>query len=328
MKFNDNGSLEKHFLEFDKNIRELKNCGANLEEADIICHLLLTLPKSFDVIVTALDTMADDKMTLNFIKGKLLDHQLKRKAPEKTEKAVTTAFTGHAKNKIKCYACGKLGHKIINCRAYLNKKPEQAGDQKGNRVYDKNANLSVEENAVAFMTGDCSQRSSVNWFLDSGATDHMVNDIRLFRNLKKNQKPIKIAVAKQGETLEAECIGDIDIISEVNGKHLKIPIQNVLYVPNLLQNLFSIRKIEEKGMKIVFYDSQVHIYNKGDLVAKGNRNGKLYELVFKLDKSPEETANLVTDNEVFLWHKRLGHLGKDSIKNWLQITWLKEYPFQ
>ncbi|KAK9686338.1 hypothetical protein QE152_g37265 [Popillia japonica] len=152
MKFNDNGSLEKHFLEFDKNIRELKNCGANLEEADIICHLLLTLPflefdknirelkncganleeadiichllltlpKSFDVIVTALDTMADDKMTLNFIKGKLLDHQLKRKAPEKTEKAVTTAFTGHAKNKIKCYACGKLGHKRINCSRLIN----------------------------------------------------------------------------------------------------------------------------------------------------------------------------------------------------------------
>ncbi|KAK9707671.1 GAG-pre-integrase domain [Popillia japonica] len=258
--------------------------------------------------------MADDKVTLNFIKGKLLDHQLKRKAPEKTEKAVTTAFTGHAKNKIKCYACGKLGHKRINCRAYLNKKPEQAGDQKGNRVYDKNANLSVEENAVAFMTGDCSQQSSVNWFLDSGATDHMVNDIRLFRNLKKNQKSIKIAVAKQGETLEAGCIGDIDIISEVNGKHLKIPIQNVLYVPNLRHNLFSIRKIKEKG----------------DLVAKGNRNGKLYELVFKLDKSPEETANLVTDNEVLLWHKRLGHLGKDSIKKLVANNMVerKEYPFQ
>ncbi|KAK9686339.1 hypothetical protein QE152_g37264 [Popillia japonica] len=50
----------------------------------------------------------------------------------------------------------------------------KTGDQKGNRVYDKNANLSVEENAVAFMTGDCSQQSSVNWFLDSGATDHMI----------------------------------------------------------------------------------------------------------------------------------------------------------
>lgn len=71
MKYNDSGSLEKHFLEFDKNIRDLKDCGAKLEDPDIICHLLLTLPKSFDLIVTALDTFIRIiKVTLNFIKGK------------------------------------------------------------------------------------------------------------------------------------------------------------------------------------------------------------------------------------------------------------------
>lgn len=78
MKYNDSDNLQTHFLEFDKLIRELKNCGAKLEEADVVCHLLLTLPKSFDAIVTAIDTMADDNITLNFVKSKLLDHDLKK----------------------------------------------------------------------------------------------------------------------------------------------------------------------------------------------------------------------------------------------------------
>ncbi|KAK9709784.1 hypothetical protein QE152_g26402 [Popillia japonica] len=121
----------------------------------------------------------------------------------------------------------------------------------------ENAHMTVEETGtVAFMMSDGEERN-ISWFLDSGATEHMVNNKYLFTALKNLKEPIKIAVAKQGQMLEAHSVGNIDIISEVNGKQMKIPVQNVLYVPDLLNNLLSIRKLEDKGMRITFCDKRV-----------------------------------------------------------------------
>lgn len=77
MKCGQSESLENHFVRFEEVVRELKSVGANLEDSDIVCHLLLTLPQSFDPIVTALETVDASKLTLDFVKGKLLDHELK-----------------------------------------------------------------------------------------------------------------------------------------------------------------------------------------------------------------------------------------------------------
>ncbi|KAK9688266.1 protein of unknown function (DUF4219) [Popillia japonica] len=290
MKYNDSDNLQTHFLEFDKLIRELKNCGAKLEEADVVCHLLLTLPKSFDAIVTAIDTMADDNITLNFVKSKLLDHDLKKNGNSEkiSNKMTTTAFTSHSKFKYKCFSCGKIGHRKADCKFRIPKRQEQSSANKVRDNEEKKANLTVEENKVAFMVCDdeeCSDSSwfldsgatdhmvndkqlftslrkleecsDSSWFLDSGATDHMVNDKQLFTSLRKLDKPIKIAVAKQGQMLEANFVGDMEVISAVNGKNIKIPIENVLYVPNLLHNLFSVRKVEDKGMKITFFNKKL-----------------------------------------------------------------------
>lgn len=44
MKFDEKkDTLATHFLKFDKNIRDLRSTGANLEETNVIYHLLLTI---------------------------------------------------------------------------------------------------------------------------------------------------------------------------------------------------------------------------------------------------------------------------------------------
>jgi hypothetical protein len=58
--------------------RELKAAGTTMEEYDDVCHLLLTLPPEYEMIVTALETLSCEKLSLPFVKNKLFDEETKR----------------------------------------------------------------------------------------------------------------------------------------------------------------------------------------------------------------------------------------------------------
>lgn len=49
-------------------------------------------------VVTALETLAEDRLTLNFVKGKLLDEELKRTSSKvETEHKIGTAFSSNTR---------------------------------------------------------------------------------------------------------------------------------------------------------------------------------------------------------------------------------------
>jgi hypothetical protein len=50
-------TLDSHFIKCDAMRRELKTAGATMEEYDVVCHLLLTLPPEYEMIVTALESL-------------------------------------------------------------------------------------------------------------------------------------------------------------------------------------------------------------------------------------------------------------------------------
>lgn len=75
----EGGSLQDHFLAFDRIVREYRATGAVMEDIDVVCHLLLTLGPKFATVVTALETMPEDNLTLEFVKCRLLDEEIKCK---------------------------------------------------------------------------------------------------------------------------------------------------------------------------------------------------------------------------------------------------------
>ncbi|KAK9712763.1 hypothetical protein QE152_g24751 [Popillia japonica] len=117
MKVEENDSMENHLLKFDKLIRDLKSAGTKMEETDVICHLFLTLPKCYDTIVTALETIPDRKLTLDFVKSRLLEEEIKRRNTGTIKKNETKAiaFTAN-KFPFKCYKCDRIGHKKADCK--------------------------------------------------------------------------------------------------------------------------------------------------------------------------------------------------------------------
>lgn len=62
---------------------------------------------------------------------------------------------------------------------------------------------------------------NILFFIDSGCTDHLINDKEYFSDFMILNKPIKIAIAKDKSYLEATGIGNINVQSYVNGKRIK-----------------------------------------------------------------------------------------------------------
>jgi hypothetical protein len=135
-------TLDSYFIKFDAMKRELKAAGATMEEYDVVCHLLLTLPPEYEMIVTALETLSCEKLSLPFM---LFDEETKRTSRRNHQKmelqstAVFRAQTGggggrnqrrnqgrnsrNAANaggnnppfQFTCYNCGVAGHKRYDC---------------------------------------------------------------------------------------------------------------------------------------------------------------------------------------------------------------------
>lgn len=316
LKYNGVDDMMEFFLKFDGLVRELKSMGAKIEDLDIVCHLLLTMPDSYDHVVTVLESVNPNKLTIEIVKGRLLDHANKIKNlkgdKNESEESVAMNAKGNKSKNIKCWNCGKMGYYSSKCKLPTNNKSkENDSKSNSNNKPQKTANnASANDDEIAFMAHQNSTNTTVSkWYVDSGATDHMTNDDSYFYESVCLVKPINISVAKAGIALVATKIGNIHGYVYVNGQWQLRSIKNVLYVADLKNNLFSIRRIEDAGFSVVFGNGVVKIMNDTKLLCEGKRINKLYELTFEIRS--DESANICVKNEMLeLWHRRLGHLNK------------------
>ncbi|KRT78250.1 hypothetical protein AMK59_6683 [Oryctes borbonicus] len=181
-------------------------------------------------------------------------------------------------------------------------------NRRGN--YVKNESSGQDEEGICFMTNskDIEHRDSnkLVFCIDSGCTDHLVNDKSFFSDFLVLKHPIKIAVAKNNNFMEAIGVGNIKVISKVNRNEVECTIKNVFYVPNLRKNLLSVKKLEMANIKLIFEKGQVSLYSNKKLIGIGYRNN-LYEIEFEVEK--KDCLNIELENEdVNLWHKRYGHI--------------------
>lgn len=143
-----------------------------------------------------------------------------------------------------------------------------------------------------------SSSSTESWLIDSGYTNHMKNDKKLFRDLR----PIDITKVKigNGDYISVKGRGTITITSTAVTK----TISDVLYIPEINQNLLSIGQLIEKGFKVIFEDSFCHILDvNNEEILKVRMKGKF----FSFDPIKELAAFSTKACNIEIWHKRLGH---------------------
>jgi len=79
MKLSENGDMENHLNAMLNSIDQLAALGEALKDKMIIALLLCSLPESYNTLITALKTISEDELTIELVKGKLLDKDRRRK---------------------------------------------------------------------------------------------------------------------------------------------------------------------------------------------------------------------------------------------------------
>ena len=165
-----------------------------------------------------------------------------------------------------------------------------------------------------------------DWFMDSGASQHMSPKRDWFVNYKKLPTPTQVRVGN-GEVILAPGFGEIDILSFNGSKWERNHLTPVLYVPNLKYNLFSMSSALDKGLIFESNHQICQLRRSGITVAVGDRFNDLYKMNFKpykphtRDVNPIQAQANIGDNESLrIWHERLAHQNiphvRQILKKW------------
>ena len=92
------------------------------------------------------------------------------------------------------------------------------------------------------------RENKLEWILDSGFSNHIVNDDKYFVKFKKLENPIKVKVGN-GRTLKATSIGNIKTKFVTNYNETEIILTNLFFIKEMDRNLISFGKIGKKAKK-------------------------------------------------------------------------------
>ncbi len=100
---------------------QLHSIEEKIEDEDMYMVLLMSLPPSFDNLVTSLESMSTKDVDLQFIIIRLLHEVSQRKESESMKNAALLSITHKANEKL-CFYCKNPGHFVRNC---LKKKSDE-----------------------------------------------------------------------------------------------------------------------------------------------------------------------------------------------------------
>ncbi|XP_077268719.1 uncharacterized protein LOC143900851 [Temnothorax americanus] len=335
--------LQRQFFNFkyDVNKSVIENCmtiqqcaedliaeGEEMKESWIITRILGMLPPKLYHFRTAWDNAAaaDKNLSKLFERLRLEEDRLNESEKSNETKSQNALVSKQGKrfeksnsqgnSAIVCFKCGMKGHvkkycKNKPCAKYLNycknnyacntcnQKSHFAKDcPKGNssesssKKSDKSEdNDSKEADRRALITIDCA------------ATQHMTPRIDWLKNYVIFEKPTMIIISDSTQ-LEGIGMGDVEMEAFNGEEWYKIVLQNVLYVPRMTFNLFSVTQLLDKGyLQTATADQSIFTTLDKKIVAIAKRKGNLYKMMFR----QEESDKCLLTVSIKTWHEKLAH---------------------
>ncbi|KAK2437932.1 putative mitochondrial protein [Trifolium repens] len=226
-----------------------------------------------------------------------------------------------------CHHCGKRGHIRPFCyklHDYPNQKPNQNVThektivKKEWRPIEENAALPKEEDVGLISHTSLRASSREDWYFDSGCSRHMTGEEKYLMNVRS----YKASFVTFGDGAKGEIIGIGDLIN-----HGQPNLENVLLVKGLTANLISISQLCDQGMKVNFTKSECLVNNEeGQLVLRGTRSKDNCYLWMPQEEALTSTCLVTTEDEVQLWHQKMGHLNLKGMKKVISLEAIRGIP--
>ncbi|KAM7495176.1 hypothetical protein LguiB_029785 [Lonicera macranthoides] len=154
------------------------------------------------------------------------------------------------KSSVECYRCHNFGHYQSECRTNMSKR-------RGERS-NFSENEEEEEEISLLMVCQTNEETHKNiWYLDTGCSNHMCGDESAFSDLDKSFRDN----VKFGDNSKVSVMGKGRVTIQTKGNSTQT-ISNVLFVPELKTNLFSVGQLQEKGYEFSIKDGICRIQDE------------------------------------------------------------------
>lgn len=322
LRLERHGNMEVHVSKMAELFEKLNTLQPEkiLDDQWLVAILFSSLPEEYETLVTALEARPEEDLTVDMVKGKLIDEWLKKKQRNEGDDDLEGAHYVDSKaGPGKCFFCKRTGHQKANCekfkawRAEKGNKPASK-QHKANHVKQANDDDDDAGN-YAFLTGDSSETAQ-QWILDSGATCHIANYRKFFDHLDEAvHEDVWVANGAKARS-KGRGSGRIGVVDGA-GRKRDVPVEGVLYVPEMKSNLLSVKRLVQKGFVVTFDASGAKILRGEKVCAVVESAGNL----FVLRQTDESVSMATTSNEcIHTWHRRLGHRDCEAIVKLQDLT--------
>ncbi|GBP86486.1 Retrovirus-related Pol polyprotein from transposon TNT 1-94 [Eumeta japonica] len=291
-------NVEEYVSKIMTTAHKLRNFGFKVDDEWLGTLLLSGLPESYKPMIIAIES-SGMKINADSAKAKILQDV---KMTENNSNAFSVNHRSKGYNKSfkkgpRCFNCNKYGH---------------IGTQRRSKTKQKNSQSSSY--AAAFIAFE---NSGDSWYIDSGASMHMTKCNNMLKNEKTDIiKTIKVANDK---LLSVHSSGQsvLEVCND-KGQYNEIMFQDVLYVPELATNLLSISQIIKNGGQVKFNSKGCIIVNKNNVIVATVR---LINNMYQLDVKCEHAyISDVYEQDVYIWHQRMGHLNFQDLTKIVENT--------
>jgi hypothetical protein len=165
--------------------------------------------------------------------------------------------------------------------------------------------------ASNFSTMSLTPPGSNDWYVDSGAGAHMVNNAGIISSSQppSSSNPSSIIVGN-GAILPVTSVGSHSFFTP----RRPLILSNVVISPSIIKNLISVRRFTTDNNCSIEFDPfglSVKDLQTRSVIARCNSMGDLYPFFSPTPTST--TALTVAASSATLWHRRLGHIDHEAL---------------
>ncbi|KAL0326307.1 UNVERIFIED_CONTAM: Retrovirus-related Pol polyprotein from transposon RE1 [Sesamum radiatum] len=351
MKMKDSETIDEYYTKVRELVNQLKAYGEDIPEKRVVEKLLISVTEKYDPIVTTIEETKDiTTLTVTELVGSLEAYEKRRSRREENslENAFQSKLNMRSQNSNKkeenfkstlgdkkkqnmrpCRICKRTNHLEKDC--YFRGKPQCRNCKRFGHV-EKDCRLKgnhqancIEENnssdQLFYTCNSVAETGEATWYIDSAASNHMTYNKGAFQTLDESFKTnVKLG---DNHIVKVEGKGSVAI----NTKKGTRIINDVMYIPNLRTNLFSVGQMMEKGYTLHFGGDSCTIYDNKDKTLKIAEVRMKEHRCFPIHlQYMGRTAMKAQEDQSWLWHRRLGHFNFQGLKILHQKKMMTDLP--